>query len=370
MKKRILHVVGARPNLMKAASVIREMSNFPDWFDQQLVHTGQHYDRAMSKVFFDELDLPEPDVYLEVGSGTHAIQTTRIMTAFEPVIDEQSPDWIVVAGDVNSTLACALVASKRGVKIAHVESGLRSFDRNMPEEINRLLTDQVSDLLFVSEPSGMENLRNEGIARDKIHFVGNTMIDTLLHFKKKSYESTILNALGLRPKEFAVMALHRPSNVDNPETLQGILRAVNRIARQLPVVFPVHPRTRQRIEEPFTGSEGGEDRGTDTGDLRPIAPLGYLDFTRLMAESRMILTDSGGIQEESTILGVPCLTLRENTERPVTVSAGTNQIIGTDPVKIIASSQKILEEGPSAKPAPQLWDGHAARRIVDIFKQH
>jgi UDP-N-acetylglucosamine 2-epimerase (non-hydrolysing) len=368
---RILHIVGARPNFMKIVSLMHEVAKHPDTFEQILVHTGQHYDDNMSKAFFNDLDIPEPDIYLGVGSGSQAEQTARIMLAFEPVILDQHPDLVLVVGDVNSTLACTLVAAKLEIRTAHVEAGLRSFDRTMPEEINRLLTDQICDLLFVSEPSGLDNLKREGCPDSKIHFVGNVMIDTLLHFLEKAERSPILNALSLEEKEYVLLTLHRPSNVDNLQVFKKILDGLKQIDRQYPIVFPVHPRTRQRIKE-FQLDKYFKplDRKNPLPDLHRIKlidPLGYLDFCRLMSKAKLVLTDSGGIQEETTILGIPCLTLRENTERPVTVTEGTNTIVGTDPQKIIGQSRHILHKGGKKGKVPKFWDGHAARRIVEVL---
>lgn len=338
---KVLHVVGARPNFIKIASIMAEMARFPAWFEQVLVHTGQHYDDEMSQVFFDDLEIPQPSVYLGVGSGSHAEQTARIMLAFEPVLLEQKPDLVLVVGDVNSTLACALVAAKLCISVVHVEAGLRSFDRTMPEEINRVLTDQIADFLFTTEKSANENLAHEGIPREKIYFVGNTMIDTLLQHRK----------------QYALLTLHRPSNVDIPEVLTGILDALAEIQVHLPVIFPAHPRTMKQIRK-----FGLEDKLAAMPNLRVMGPLGYLEFLGLMTNARLVLTDSGGIQEETTVLGIPCLTLRENTERPVTVTRGTNEVVGRDP-------QQIVAKAIAALCIPELWDGHAAERIVDILKE-
>lgn len=314
MLKRILHVVGARPNFMKIAPIMREMAKYPDSLEQILVHTGQHYDANMSQIFFDELDLPRPDVNLEVGSGSHAQQTALIMQRFEPVLLDYRPDWILVPGDVNSTVACALVASKVGVKVAHVEAGLRSFDRSMPEEINRVVTDHLADLLFTTEPSANENLRREGIPEDKIRFVGNTMIDTLVRLlpKAEARWPGLQARFGL--ERYVLVTLHRPSNVDDPTTLSEIMAALSDISRQITVIFPMHPRTRQRV--------ASLDIALPVDGLMLIEPLGYLDFLVLEAHASLVLTDSGGVQEETTYLGVPCLTARPNTERPVTIKSG------------------------------------------------
>jgi UDP-N-acetylglucosamine 2-epimerase (non-hydrolysing) len=322
-----------------------------------LVHTGQHYDRAMSDLFFQELGIPEPDVNLGVGSASHAVQTAEIMRAFEPVVLAQKPDAVLVVGDVNSTIACGLVAVKLGVRLIHVEAGLRSFDRTMPEEINRLLTDAISDLLFCSESSGVENLRREGAPEEKIHMVGNVMIDTLLKNRQKAERSAILEELDLSGGQpYAVVTLHRPANVDDPALLGRIMAVLEEIGREMPVVFPVHPRTRARLSD-----------GVSNGAIRLIDPLGYLDFLKLMAHARVVLTDSGGIQEETTILGTPCLTLRENTERPVTVEMGTNRLVGSDPEKILAAWREVMAGDGRAARRPPLWDGQAARRIADLI---
>lgn len=357
---KVVNVVGARPNFMKIAPIVAELERRKDRFEQVLVHTGQHYDEAMSDAFFSDLGIPRPDINLEVGSGSHAEQTARVMMAFEPVVLERRPDWVLVVGDVNSTIAAALVATKLHVRVAHVEAGLRSRDRHMPEEINRLATDAIADLLLTPSRDADENLRNEGHPEERIVFVGNVMIDTLLAQRERARESSILERLDLEPGAYAALTLHRPSNVDSRETLAGILSALGRIAKRLPIVFPVHPRTRGRIEEfGLTVPEG----------LRLIDPLGYLDFLRLYSESRLVLTDSGGIQEETTALGIPCLTLRENTERPITVSEGTNRVVGADPERIVTTAGAILDGAISfAGRVPELWDGRAAARIADALE--
>lgn len=327
-----------------------------------LLHTGQHYDANMSQVFFDDLAMPRPDIYLGIGSGSHAEQTARVMLAFEPVLIDQRPDLVMVVGDVNSTLACTLVASKLHIPTAHVEAGLRSFNRRMPEEINRIVTDALSDLLFTTDRQAGENLRREGIAPEKIHFVGNVMIDTLLKHRQRALESDILDRLRLMPGQYAILTLHRPSNVDHASTLQALLEAVGRLSWSLPVVFPVHPRTRQRIE-----SFGLNSLLDGYPALVCLEPLGYLEFLCLMAQAKLVLTDSGGIQEETTVLGVPCLTLREETERPVTVTQGTNLVIGADPVRLLAESQSILDGQGKTGCIPERWDGHAAERIATVL---
>ena len=400
---KIMSVVGARPNFMKAAPIIaaiREHNNRVSGDGDSaalrhiLVHTGQHYDQVMSDSFFADLNLPQPDVHLGVGSGSHAEQTAEVMRRFEEVLLREKPDVLVVVGDVNSTLACALVAAKiplanagRRPLIAHVEAGLRSFDRTMPEEINRILTDQLSDLLFVTEESGMLNLAREGIPSEKVHFVGNTMIDSLLAYKEKAEASTILDDLGLRHRTsgngsgrpvrpYALLTLHRPANVDNRDSFLGILEGIDSLAKEYSVVFPAHPRTQKRIRE--FGLEryfAPDPRKCETveshaaggpGSIRMIDPLGYLDFLCLMKHARLVVTDSGGIQEETTCLGVPCVTVRENTERPVTVKSGTNVLAGVQKEKIRQAVRCQLEK-TFANEAPQKWDGKAALRILEIL---
>jgi UDP-N-acetylglucosamine 2-epimerase (non-hydrolysing) len=316
----------------------------------------------MSELFFRELGIPEPDLNLEVGSGSHAVQTAEIMRAFEPVVLKQRPDTVIVVGDVNSTIACGLVAVKLGVRLAHVEAGLRSFDRTMPEEINRVLTDAISDLLFCTEESGVRNLRREGIPAERIHLVGNVMIDTLVRHRAKADASRILAELGLSPRSFAVVTLHRPANVDDPLVLGRLVEVLEAIHRDLAIVFPVHPRTRQKLAE-----FGLAERLAGLRELRLVEPLGYLDFLKLMAEARLVLTDSGGIQEETTILGVPCLTLRENTERPVTVECGTNRLVGRDPARIVTAWRELRDGAAPPLRVPPLWDGRAAERIADVL---
>jgi len=358
---RILSVAGARPNFMKIAPLMDAFAASPD-IEPMLVHTGQHYDERMSDLFFRQLGIPAPDVNLGVGSGSHAAQTAAIMTAFEPVVTRARPDAVLVVGDVNSTIACGLVAVKLGVRLVHVEAGLRSGDRTMPEEINRLLTDAISDLLFCTEQSGVDNLRREGVDPDRVFLVGNVMIDTLLKNKARADASDVLDRLGLAPGGYAVLTLHRPSNVDDPAVLARLLDALETIAAELPIVLPAHPRTRQRIEALGLG-----ERVAGIRNLRIIEPAGYLDFLRLMGEARLVLTDSGGIQEETTILKVPCLTLRENTERPVTVDMGSNHLVGTDPARILAAFRAVIDGNLPAPQTPPLWDGHAAGRVVDAL---
>ena len=358
---KLVHVVGARPNLMKIAPLMDAWARRPG-VEALLVHTGQHYDANMSELFFRELGIPEPDLNLEVGSASHAVQTAEIMRAFEPVVLEKRPDAVIVVGDVNSTIACGLVAVKLGVKLVYVEAGLRSFDRTMPEEINRVLVDAISDQLFCTEESGVRNLRHEGVPDQRIHLVGNVMIDTLLRHRARADASRALLDLGLEPRRYAVLTLHRPANVDDPGVLGRLLDALAEIHRDLAIVFPVHPRTRQKL-----ASFGLAGRLAALPGLRLVEPLGYLDFLKLMAEARLVLTDSGGIQEETTILGVPCLTLRENTERPVTVEQGTNRLVGRDPARILAAWRAIRDDAPAPARVPPLWDGRAAERIADVL---
>jgi UDP-N-acetylglucosamine 2-epimerase (non-hydrolysing) len=356
---KILNVVGARPNFMKMAPIIAAIRRRSNEVHQLLVHTGQHYDEAMSRAFFRDLEMSPPDIDLGVGSGTHAEQTARIMLAFEPVVHEHRPDWVMVVGDVNSTLACTLVASKLGIRVAHVEAGLRSFDRTMPEEINRVLTDRIADLLLTPSPDADANLIAEGISRERIVRVGNVMIDTLLKRLELSQKSGILERLRLQRGEFAVLTLHRPANVDDAATLRGIFTALGDIAGRLPIIFPAHPRTQSRLREFAIDKPRG---------LTVLEPMGYLDFLQLWGNSRLVLTDSGGLQEETTALAVPCLTLRENTERPITVEQGTNRIVGSDPARIVEAVSEVLSNGrPARKRAPELWDGHAAERIVEAL---
>lgn len=361
---KVINVVGARPNFMKIAPLMEEMKKFPE-FEVTLVHTGQHYDPAMSEFFFDDLNIPKPDIYLGVGSANHGEQTGKIMIEFEKVLLNNLPDLVVVVGDVNSTIACGLVAVKQRVPLAHVEAGLRSFDRTMPEEINRLLTDQISDFLFVTEESGKRNLLKEGIAPEKIFFVGNVMIDTLLKHLEKARSSTILQKMQLKVQEFALLTLHRPSNVDDQAAFLEILMALKEIQDRIPIVFPIHPRSRERLR-----AFGFESRLQTMPNLILTEPLGYLDFLKLMSEAKFVLTDSGGIQEETTVLGVPCLTLRENTERPVTVSQGTNLVIGHKANRIIEESLNILNGHIKQGRQPDLWDGKAAQRIVKILLEN
>ena len=360
---KIINVVGARPNFMKIAPLMSAYGDHPD-IEPLLVHTWQLYDERMSDLFFRQLGIPEPDLNLEVGSSSHAAQTAGIMRAFEPVVIEQRPDAVLVVGDVNSTIACGLVAVKLGVKLVHVEAGLRSFDRTMPEEINRLLTDAISNLLFVTERSGRQNLLREGVDESKIFMVGTVMIDTLLRSKAKADESGVLDELGLDAGGYAVLTLHRPANVDDPAVLGGLLDALEVIQGDMPVIFPIHPRTRKNLE-----GSALSGRVEAMNGLRLLDPIGYLDFLKLMSQARLVLTDSGGIQEETTILKVPCITLRTSTERPVTVEVGSNRVAGTDPEKILAAYREALAEDGSTYGTPEMWDGQAARRIVKILTE-
>lgn len=359
---RIINVVGARPNFMKIAPVIDEMRRRPQ-IDSLLVHTGQHYDESMSDSFFEDLQIPRADINLEIGSGSHTDQTARIMIAFEQVLLEHPADWVVVVGDVNSTMAAAIVAAKMNVRIAHIEAGLRSRDRAMPEEINRIVTDSLADLLLTPSRDAVENLLREGVPSEKIRFIGNVMIDTLFRNLDRARNSAILERLKVEPRQFCAMTLHRPSNVDEKKTLSGILDALDAIGERLPIVFPVHPRTRARLEQ-----FGLDERVRRSGSLVMTEPLGYLDFLQLYSNSRFVLTDSGGIQEETTVLGIPCLTLRENTERPITITEGTNQLVGNNPESIRRAALAVLDQDSHHARSPELWDGNAAVRIVDAIQ--
>ena len=357
---RIVHVVGARPNFMKIAPVLEACGKRPR-LQSTLVHTGQHYDEKMSRLFFEELSIPRPDVDLEVGSGSQAAQTALILQRIEPLLVERRPDVVLVVGDVNSTVACGLAAVKLGIRLAHVEAGLRSFDRSMPEEINRLVTDAISDLLFVTEQSGLDNLAREGVAPEKVHFVGNVMIDTLVKHRASAERSGILERLRLASGGYAVLTLHRPANVDDAATFAGLLEPIAELSREVPVVFPVHPRTRAALAAVSSAWPVG-------ADVRPIEPLGYLDFLKLTSDARLVLTDSGGIQEETTILGVPCVTLRDNTERPVTITHGTNVLAGTDGPGIRDAIARARAGRAAPASPPPLWDGRAAERIADVLE--
>jgi UDP-N-acetylglucosamine 2-epimerase (non-hydrolysing) len=355
--KRILHVVGARPNYMKVAPVYEALRSYPD-IRQLLINTGQHYDQAMSGVFLNEFGLPTPDVDLGVGSGTHAAQTAKVMLGFEQICTDLKPDLVVVVGDVNSTMAASIVAAKLLIPVAHVEAGLRSFDRGMPEEINRVVTDRLADLLLTPSPDADENLLHEGVPRAKIHRVGNVMIDTVMRFRSMATLDRVRDRIDVKEAEYAVVTLHRPSNVDQPETLARLVDVMKHIAVRLPVVFPMHPRTRERLRSSGLTLDGP--------GLMVCEPLGYVDFLSLTSHARIVLSDSGGLQEESTALGIPCLTLRDNTERPATVTHGTNRIVGTDPATIMAAFEEWLTTPPPPK-CPELWDGRTAPRIADVL---
>lgn len=357
----ILCVCGARPNFVKIAAVIDALEGRPE-FRTTLVHTGQHYDEGLSESLFRDLGLSRPDVDLTVGSGSHAAQTAEIMMRFEPVLEARRPDLVLVVGDVNSTLACSLVAAKLGYPVAHVEAGLRSFDRRMPEEINRILTDAIADLLFCSEPSGVDNLRREGVGDEHVFLVGNVMIDTLLRHVERAREADVMARLCLGEREYALVTLHRPSNVDDPESLRRLAGLLRRLARRLPVVVPLHPRTRNAL-----GAEGLLSTLEADGAIHVLEPLGYVDFLCLMSHARLVLTDSGGIQEEATVLRVPCLTLRESTERPATVASGWNRLMGTDAARALAEVDEILADRFVGGAAPELWDGRAGERIADVL---
>ena len=361
--KAVLHIVGARPNFMKVAPIHREIARRGK-LRQVLVHTGQHYDVKMSDVFFTDLGMPAPDVHLGIGSGSHAEQTARVMIELEKVFTKEKPDLVSVVGDVNSTLAASLVAAKMLIPVAHVEAGLRSNDRTMPEEVNRLVTDRLSDYLLTPSPDADENLLKEGTPRERIFFVGNVMIDSLLSSKAKAEGLPTLKELGLRPGEYAVCTLHRPSNVDDPKRLGGLLDALGFVAERVPMVFPVHPRTRKMIADSGLGAKLEQ-----LENLHVVDPLGYLEFLALTSQAKLILTDSGGLQEESTALNVPCLTLRENTERPITVTVGSNLVVGTDPERIKEEAAKILDGRGKKGRVPDLWDGRTSERIATLYER-
>jgi len=362
----VLCIVGARPNFMKIAPIMRAFAGPDSALSARLLHTGQHYDAAMKHAFFDQLHIPEPDIDLEVGSGSHAQQTADIMKRFEPVLDKNPPAAVLVVGDVNSTIACALVAVKKGFPVIHVEAGLRSGDRNMPEEINRILTDQLSDLLFTTEAEAEENLAREGIPREKVYFVGNVMIDTLLFNLDHAVPAAAVlgDTIGPTAQEgYGLLTLHRPSNVDDPVVLERLIRVLGRISERTPLVFPIHPRTAARI------ADAGLSDLLGSFAIKTLPPQGYLEMLGLMREARVVLTDSGGIQEETTALGVPCITLRENTERPITVEQGTNTVVGTDADKILACYKEVMAGRGKAGRVPELWDGRAAQRIVEVVNK-
>ncbi len=365
----ILCVVGARPNFMKIAPVMRALNAAGPELSASLIHTGQHYDAAMKASFFAQLNIPEPDIDLEVGSASHAVQTAEIMRRFEPVLDERRPDAILVVGDVNSTIACALVAVKKGIPVFHVEAGLRSFDRDMPEEINRVLTDQISELLFTTERSAQGNLLREGVDERRIHFVGNVMIDTLFYNMERAVPLEQIfsthqasDRISGYSSGYGLVTLHRPSNVDDPATLKSLLNVLREISGKIPLIFPVHPRTRKCIHE------AGLEEFLASETILILPPVGYLEMLGLMKKARLVLTDSGGIQEETTALGVPCVTMRENTERPITVEQGTNTIVGTDTNKIRTTVEDILTTDGKSGRIPELWDGKAAERIAGVIK--
>ena len=352
---RLACVVGARPNFVKLAALLAECARRPG-IEARTVHTGQHYDRAVSGALFEELELPPPDLHLGVGAAPPLAQLGRMIEALGPALVALAPDCVVVVGDVTSTLAGALAASRLGLPIAHVEAGLRSFDPTMPEEMNRRLTDALADHLFASEESAVENLLREGVPSARIALVGNVMIDTLLRFEARASRSPVLDRLELEPQAYAVLTLHRPATVDDPGRLEALLGAIATVSRRLPVVFPAHPRTRGRLHELASG-------------VRTIEPLGYLDFLRLQSQARLVLTDSGGVQEETTVLGVACLTLRDRTERPVTVTHGTNRVIGTHPLAVAAACEEVLAAPRPSAVRPPLWDGRAAARILDLLER-
>lgn len=360
---KIINIVGARPNFIKIAPIMRQMRK-SSVIEPILLHTGQHYDIEMSKRFFEELNIPSPDISLEVGSDTHAKQVARIMERFDDVCDSQKPDGILVVGDVNSTMACSLVAAKKGIKIIHVEAGIRSFDRTMPEEINRMVTDAIADLLLPPSRDAVSNLLREGHSENKIHLVGNIMIDTLMDSKSQVMKSEILQQLGVREKKYALVTLHRPSNVDNIIDFKRILLALAAIQERMTLVFPVHPRTRKIMNDPELKAITENMTGMILCD-----PLGYFDFGKLVSSCGMVITDSGGIQEESTVYGIPCITIRENTERPITLWEGTNELAGTDTEKIINFAGQILDGKWKTGKIPELWDGHTAERIIACIEK-
>ncbi|NCC73292.1 MAG: UDP-N-acetylglucosamine 2-epimerase (non-hydrolyzing) [Sphingobacteriia bacterium] len=359
---KIINIVGARPNFIKIAPIMRAMAH-DSCFQPLLLHTGQHYDFNMSESFFKELEIPEPDINLGIGSLSHAKQVAAIMDKFEDICEEIKPNAILVVGDVNSTMACTLVASKKGIKTVHVEAGIRSFDRTMPEEINRLVTDMLADLLLPPSPDAIENLLHEGHSLDKIEMVGNVMIDSLLFHQQKIQQSNILNTLLLTKGNYATLTLHRPSNVDSAEAFKNIIRALKFIQNKITIVFPIHPRTKNMIS-----NLGLNDEIAAMKNLKMIEPLGYFDFNKLVSDSQFVLTDSGGIQEETTVQQIPCITLRENTERPITITEGTNELAGSDTEKIIELTEMILSGNWKKGRIPEMWDGKTAERIINFLK--
>lgn len=362
--KKIILVAGARPNFIKVAPILQELVKYPEVFRTMLIHTGQHYDAEMSDVFFQDLELPKPDRFLGVGSGSHAEQTAKVLTTFERVCIEERPDLVVVVGDVNSTMACAIAAKKLFIRVAHVEAGLRSRDWAMPEEINRVVTDAISDLLFTPSFDANENLLREGVPPERIHFVGNVMVDCLLTQISKTENRDTLQRFGVTAGNYATLTLHRPSNVDDPEVFTGIFNVMLDLSQELPIIWPVHPRSRKMLEQ-----LGLVRLINGSGGLRLTEPVGYLDMLTLNRWARMIITDSGGLQEEATVLGIPCVTLRENTERPVTVKAGANRVVGNSPDRIKSAVLSILNGNGNKITIPELWDGKAAVRIVEVFMQ-
>lgn len=360
---KVILVVGARPNYMKIAPVYFALKSEQE-FEPILIHTGQHYDNNLSEIFFNELGLPKPNIYLGVGSGMHGQQTARIMIEFEKVLFKENPDLVMVAGDVNSTIACALDSAKLHIPVAHLEAGLRSYDRQMPEEINRVLTDSISDILLTPSLDANENLKKEGITDDKIFFVGNAMIDSLRKYESLAEKSDVLDRLCLSKYKYGLITLHRPRNVDNKQNFEKIITTFEQIEKKIPLVFPIHPRSRKTIEKFSLKS-----RFDNMKNFILIEPVGYLDFLKLEKYAKLVLTDSGGIQEETTVFGVPCLTIRENTERPITISQGTNQLVGTDTQKIIKTTESILDGYCKRGTIPKFWDGKSAIRIVEVFKK-
>jgi len=358
--KKIISVVGARPNFMKVAPLHKEFLKHQYDVNHLICHTGQHYDENMSRIFFEDLELPKPDFYLGIGSGSHAEQTGKIMIEFEKILLQEKPDLVIVVGDVNSTIACSLTANKLHIKSAHVEAGLRSFDRQMPEEINRLLTDQISDFLFVTEASGLENLKREGIPDQKVFFSGNVMIDSLTYYLEKAGKSSIINQLAIESHNYVLVTLHRPSNVDSETQLQRITDLLNSIAQKRKLLFPIHPRTKKNLERFNLLSQLNKN-------IILSDPIGYLDFLNLLHNAELVITDSGGIQEETTYLGIQCITLRTSTERPVTVEIGTNYLVGEDFSKAAILSNQILDGRKKTGRVPELWDGNSSQRIVDII---